>query len=415
MRCFVAMAFGRKDTDRAYRNLIAPTLRRLKLIPVRVDRIEHLEDINNKIIAELNKSDVALADLTYARPSVYFEAGYAQRAVPVVYTCRKDHLSARSNDTFGNFRVHFDLAMKNIIPWSSPNDPEFSRKLEHRIKGAVLPIFRHRIIRDAQKASAKKFAALSLEERIKRVVTISGSVLSHAGYTPPRLIFHKRHRNGEFSHLVQDLTRRLGTIWPGLMMTKQTSGETRAMMLHVTPSLTQSVLKYLASNLFPQPIYSLNPIGRPRVLVEHLIVCSLRHVPISLVQSSLPHFRFNPDSSEFVWDSTRASLPDRRIRGYDELYSINYAHPTFLGLGSYGQRRFDGEDQYLVSSHRKSTYHGSSRRGSVFRYVQPKEVRVARVVLVNRHIHLRIFDDVKFEKSFRDDLDAWLKQTEKCI
>jgi hypothetical protein len=374
-----------------------------------------LEDINNKIIAELNKSDVAIADLTYARPSVYFEAGYAQRSAPVVYTCRKDHLSARADDKFGNFRVHFDLTMKNIIPWSSSNDPEFRRRLERRIRRAVLPLFRDRMMRDAQEASAKRFAALSLEERMKRIVAISGAVLRHRGYTPPRLIFHKRHQNGEFGHLVRELTRRLGVIWPGLMMTRQTSGEIRAMVLHATPSLTQSVLKYLASNLFPQPIYSLNPIGTPKVLVEHLVVCSLRHVPISLVQSALPHFHSNPDSSEFVWDSTRASLPGKRIRGYEELYSIEYAGPTFLGLSSYGQMRFDGEDQYLVSSHRGSAYYGSSRRGSVFRYVQPKEARVARVILVNRHIHLRIFDDVKFEKSFRDDFDAWLKQTRECI
>lgn len=83
------MAFGREDTDKAYKKLVAPTLRHLKITPVRVDRIEHLEDINNKIMAELKKCDFALADLTYARPSVYFEAGYANREVPVVYTCRQ--------------------------------------------------------------------------------------------------------------------------------------------------------------------------------------------------------------------------------------------------------------------------------------------------------------------------------------
>jgi hypothetical protein len=138
------MAFGRKDTDAVYKTLIAPTLRGLKITSVRVDRIEHLEDINNKIVAELHKCDIALADLTYARPSVYFEAGYAQRAVPVVYTCRSDHLSGRADDKFGNFRVHFDLRMKNIIPWSSPTDIKFAKALERRVRLAVLPILRDR-------------------------------------------------------------------------------------------------------------------------------------------------------------------------------------------------------------------------------------------------------------------------------
>jgi len=139
LKCFIAMAFGREDTDKAYKKLIAPTLRHLKIIPVRVDRIEHLEDINNKIMAELKKCDFTLADLTYARPSVYFEAGYADREVPVIYTCKSDHLSGRPNDPYGNFRVHFDLRMKNIIPWSSPADSTFSKRLERRVRLAVLP------------------------------------------------------------------------------------------------------------------------------------------------------------------------------------------------------------------------------------------------------------------------------------
>jgi hypothetical protein len=364
-----------------------------------------LEDINNKIIAELNKCDVALADLTYARPSVYFEAGYAQRKVPVVYTCRQDHLSGRTDDQFGNYRVHFDLRMKNIIPWSTKNDAEFRGKLERRIKRAVLPLFRESMMKNTQEASARKFAALSIEERLNRVLTISQSVLSRTGYAQPRLIFDKRHRGGEFGYLADRLRRRLNTVLPGLLMTRQTNGEIRAMLLHTTPSLTQSILKFLASNLFPQPIYSLNPIGKPRLLVEHLIVCSLRHVPVSLVQTSLPYFQFNPDSKEFVWDSTRASLPSERIRGYDELYNSDYAGPTFLGLNSCGQKRFDGKGRYLVSR----------QRGSARRLNQTKEVRVARVRLVKRHIHLRIFDDVKFEKSFRHEFHAWVGETNKCI
>ena len=106
-----------------------------------------------------------------------------------------------------------------------------------------------------------------------------------------------------------------------------------------------------------------------------------------------------------MWDSTLVSLPSRRIRGYEELYSSDYAGPTLLGLNSYGQRRFDGKDHYLVTGK-----HLSAKRP-----YETKEVRVARVVLVKRHIHLRIFDRVMFERSFRDEFDAWLKETEKCI
>jgi len=83
------MAFGRKETDYIYDRFIEPLLRKKNITPVRVDRIEHLDDINNRIISELERCDFAIADLTFARPSVYYEAGYAQRSVPVIYTSRR--------------------------------------------------------------------------------------------------------------------------------------------------------------------------------------------------------------------------------------------------------------------------------------------------------------------------------------
>jgi nucleoside 2-deoxyribosyltransferase len=129
LRCFVAMAVGRTDTDRVYDRYIAPTLRAAKILPVFMGRLEHNDDIDKRIIHEIEACDLAIADLTYARPSVYFEAGYAQREVPVIYTAQQSHLRPRPNDEFGNFRVHFDLLMRNIVPWSSPSDVSFPRKL----------------------------------------------------------------------------------------------------------------------------------------------------------------------------------------------------------------------------------------------------------------------------------------------
>jgi nucleoside 2-deoxyribosyltransferase len=76
LRCFVAMAFGQEDTD--------------GINAQRVDRIEHNDKIDTKIISEIEAADLVTADLTYARPSVYFEAGYAQRAIPVIFTARPD-------------------------------------------------------------------------------------------------------------------------------------------------------------------------------------------------------------------------------------------------------------------------------------------------------------------------------------
>ena len=76
LHCFVAMAFGQKDTDAIFRAL-RKTLGPLGVNAQRVDRIEHNDNIDTKIISEIEAADLVIADLTYARPSVYFEAGYA--------------------------------------------------------------------------------------------------------------------------------------------------------------------------------------------------------------------------------------------------------------------------------------------------------------------------------------------------
>src|SRR5512143_4051755 len=101
LRCFVAMAFGHEDTDYVYAQWIEPAIENAGLFPVRVDKIIHNDRIDTRIRDELLKADVVVADLTYARPSVYWEAGFAERSVPVIYTCRKDHFSPLPDDKFG--------------------------------------------------------------------------------------------------------------------------------------------------------------------------------------------------------------------------------------------------------------------------------------------------------------------------
>lgn len=132
VHCFIAIRIGSDDTEAIY-GRIARVVSELGMHPRRIDRIEHIENINQKIISELNDSDVAIADLTYARPSVYYEAGYAQRKIPVIYTCRKDHLF-NEDDTL---KVHFDVDRYNIIFWNDPNDETFSVSLKARLQSVI--------------------------------------------------------------------------------------------------------------------------------------------------------------------------------------------------------------------------------------------------------------------------------------
>ena len=97
------MAFGRGDTDNWYAMSLKPLLEAQGI--EQGDQITHNDDVDDRIIAELKAADLAIVDLTYARPSVYYEAGYAAgRPIPVIYTCRSDHLDEGAKDPL---RVHW--------------------------------------------------------------------------------------------------------------------------------------------------------------------------------------------------------------------------------------------------------------------------------------------------------------------
>ena len=160
------MAFDHDDTDSIFQQM-KRTLGEVGVSLRRVDRIEHNDDIDDRIILEIRQADFVIADLTYARPSVYFEAGYAQgRPVPVVYTARKDHFRPRSDDPYGNFRVHFDLQMRNIIAWARPGDAMFARRLKTRVNRVISPILRRKLMDAEAKHREASFKDLALKDQL---------------------------------------------------------------------------------------------------------------------------------------------------------------------------------------------------------------------------------------------------------
>ena len=169
LTCFVASAFDHPDVDRIYRSIIKPALRELDIVVARVDGIEHNDDIDDKIFSLLDDCDLCIADLTYARPSVYYEAGYAfGKGKPVIYLARSDHFRPRIEDPKGNLKVHFDLQMKNIIPWSSPCD-SIRKKIIRRTRIVVAPLLRQRQEEQARKVHEAEFLSLSQSERLLRI------------------------------------------------------------------------------------------------------------------------------------------------------------------------------------------------------------------------------------------------------
>lgn len=128
-RAFIAMWFD-DSMNEAWDQGIGPAVRDAGYEPVRTDRKEHVNKIDDEIVAEIRRSRFVVADFTHgdsgARGGVYYEAGFAQGlGIPVIFCCRKDKLE----------EVHFDTRQYNHIVWETPG--ELRGRLAKRI-AAVL-------------------------------------------------------------------------------------------------------------------------------------------------------------------------------------------------------------------------------------------------------------------------------------
>ena len=125
-QAFVAMWFN-EETEDAYYKGIKPGVEDSGYTPTRIDKKEHLNKIDDEIIAEIRRSKFLVVDLTEGEPatrkdaptiggtrgSVYYEAGFAHGLdIPVIYTCRGDL----------HHRVHFDIRQYACILWDTPED-----------------------------------------------------------------------------------------------------------------------------------------------------------------------------------------------------------------------------------------------------------------------------------------------------
>jgi len=126
-QAFVAMWFD-KSLDDAWENGFKPALKQTGYKPLRIDK-EHFNDkICDRIVNEVRKSALLVADITGERSGVFFEAGLALgRGIPVIWTCRKDYAE--------KLKEHFDTRQYNHIIWSAASD--LHSQLVDRIEATV--------------------------------------------------------------------------------------------------------------------------------------------------------------------------------------------------------------------------------------------------------------------------------------
>lgn len=122
---FVAMSFS-EEMRSVFDRAIDPAILAAGYRPLRVDRTEHINKIDDEIIAQIRRSRFVVADFTEHRSGVYFEVGYALgREVPVIWCCRKDQVKD----------LHFDVRQFNCVDWQTPE--ELCTRLQVRIEAAI--------------------------------------------------------------------------------------------------------------------------------------------------------------------------------------------------------------------------------------------------------------------------------------
>ena len=121
-KIFIACAIGHDDVEELCEQVFEPTCSSLKLQAIRIDQREPSGTISGAILDEIEEVVCVIADLTYARQSVYFEVGFAQGlGVPILLTCRKDHQRGICDEE----RVHFDIAQYKISFWEMNTNQKF--------------------------------------------------------------------------------------------------------------------------------------------------------------------------------------------------------------------------------------------------------------------------------------------------
>ena len=162
-QCFVAIWFT-PEMDDVYEKAIKPAIEfkekgesSPRFEAVKIDNVEHINDINDEIIAQIRRSRFMVCDLTGYRGGIYFEAGFAYGlGLDVIYTCKEDWCNEQKlSDKNGKEvnilydenkheiqikkeGIHFDLAHRNRIQWSGNNLDDFRKRLQERIRAIII-------------------------------------------------------------------------------------------------------------------------------------------------------------------------------------------------------------------------------------------------------------------------------------
>jgi hypothetical protein len=119
---FIIMPIDSNNPDlEDVHNAFKETCGKFGISAVRADEIEHQKQITDVVLQQIRECEFLIADLSYARPNVYYEIGYA-------HAIGKHPILFRKKGT----PLHFDLSVHNAPEFQ--NVTELKKKLESRFE-----------------------------------------------------------------------------------------------------------------------------------------------------------------------------------------------------------------------------------------------------------------------------------------
>jgi len=128
---FIAMRFDKKLLDYS-KQWVFDGIREAGYEPYRVDRDEHNDFINDKIMAGIRSAKFMVADYTENSYGVYYEAGFAKGLnIPVINICEKKTFEDPKK------KPHFDVDHLNFILWEWDKGEKLKDALRYRIEHTI--------------------------------------------------------------------------------------------------------------------------------------------------------------------------------------------------------------------------------------------------------------------------------------